>query len=437
MLVAPGLPDPCVRSALPDAGDDRRRADRADEEAGHHGGDQPTPTAQGRGHGREQDIGVSRPGRAGATRRPRWCPARRGRRPRHRCSSSSTSASTGSSRAQPLGEPVRPGRASPGGARRHPLPPAPAASIARTASSSSRASARDAVRTFSSGSMCPSPQRQHRLDRQRRPEQGRRRADPAAAAQVLQGVDVEQHRRRPRRASAPRPQRRLASAPCRGEPRRPTARRYPIAMPSERESTTSHRHRRLPAASCADSTVPDMSDGQVHRHDRVGAAPRRPPRRPRGRPRATAATCVTGRTARSAAATSAVVTSTPSTELDAVRRPRAAGRRGWPSRSHDVQRQVCRGVGTIATLTSAGYRAAAQPATTLTSFGARTMTVRIRPAVERRHAPWRWPARLRAGRPRRCRRATSIRSRTLPLTCTTQVTVSSTSSAGSATGNGS
>ena len=76
---------------------------------------------------------------------------------------------------------------------------------ASTASSSSRLSACADVRTFSSGPIRPSTISQQRLDRQRRAEQGGGGADPAAATEVLQGVDVEQRRRRvgAGRAAAP------------------------------------------------------------------------------------------------------------------------------------------------------------------------------------------------------------------------------------------
>ena len=75
-------------------------------------------------------------------------------------------------------------------------PPAAITSLAAAAVSSvNRASARLDVRTFSSGTMAPSTEVRMRLDGERRPEQRRRRPDPTAASQVLQGVDVERHLR--------------------------------------------------------------------------------------------------------------------------------------------------------------------------------------------------------------------------------------------------
>ena len=126
------------------------------------------------------------------------------------------------------------------------------------------------VRTFSIGSMCPRCNDEDRLDRQRRPEQGRRRADPAAAAQVLQGVDVEQHRRRLAPASAPRRQRSSRPRPA-GASSQADRTAKPIAMPSERESTTS--------TGTGDSAGGELRRlhraghvrGQVDRHDRVGS----------------------------------------------------------------------------------------------------------------------------------------------------------------------
>ena len=77
---------------------------------------------------------------------------------------------------------------------------------------------------------------QQRLDRQRAPEQRGRGADPAAAAQVLQGVDVEQRRRRggPARRGrggllgACRPRRRTSAAASTAKP---------VATPTCRLST--------------------------------------------------------------------------------------------------------------------------------------------------------------------------------------------------------
>ena len=76
---------------------------------------------------------------------------------------------------------------------------------AATASSSRRLSARADVRTFSSVRDPAVHDLQQRLDRQRRPEQRGGGADPAAATEVLQRVDVEQRRgrRRPAASAAP------------------------------------------------------------------------------------------------------------------------------------------------------------------------------------------------------------------------------------------
>ena len=142
----------------------------------------------------------------------------------------------------------------------------------------------------------PVDQVQQRLDRQRRPEQRRRRPDPAAAAQVLQRVDVEHRARRARRAPArpaatssieppsaaacgggqhreaqphaqrtasrrPRPARSLVRAPAaptrtsrtsptRGGPRRPprTRARRPLVGVEERRRRRSRRRDRRPGA---------------------------------------------------------------------------------------------------------------------------------------------------------------------------------------------
>ena len=95
------------------------------------------------------------------------------------------------------------------------------------------------------------------LDRERRPDQGSRRADPTAPAKVLQRVDVEQPGRRAglricqlrslggRRASVQR-----CGGRCDGEAG---------AIPSCRESTTRTSMSTARAASWADSTVPDTS----------------------------------------------------------------------------------------------------------------------------------------------------------------------------------
>ena len=128
-----------------------------------------------------------------------------------------------------------------------------------TVSSTSRASALADVRTFSSGDDLPLDHLQQRLDRQRRPEQRRRRTDAAATAQVLERVDVEQRAgaRRPPRSPRPAP-RPPIRPPAARSAAASTAKPSPIAV--ERESTT----RTTPcgkscAASTADSQVPDSA----------------------------------------------------------------------------------------------------------------------------------------------------------------------------------
>src|SRR6185436_10999195 len=98
------------------------------------------------------------------------------------------------------------------------------------------------------------------------------------------------------------------------------------------------------------------------------------------------------------------------------------------SMRHKIQRQVCRGVGDDRHTHPRGLSA-----TMLTRFGARTMTLRTTLSASAALI-------LSLASARDCRSsslmsaATSRRSRTLPWTWTTQVTVSSTSSAGSAFG---
>ena len=79
--------------------------------------------------------------------------------------------------------------------------------------------------------------REDGLDRQRRPEERRRRPDPASASQVLEGVDVEGDRRS--RAARDRA---TAATSSGAAPRAASSAAdrtaYPMAMPRERESTT-------------------------------------------------------------------------------------------------------------------------------------------------------------------------------------------------------
>ena len=97
-------------------------------------------------------------------------------------------------------------------------------SAAATASSSSRLSARAVGADLLAGGDPPVDDLEQRLDRQRRAEQGGGGADPAAAPEVLQGVDVEQRRRAvgPRQRGAGRLLGRPAPRPAR---RRRRARR--------------------------------------------------------------------------------------------------------------------------------------------------------------------------------------------------------------------
>ena len=114
-----------------------------------------------------------------------------------------------------------------------------------------RAHASD-VRTFSIGSMCPSTSCSSGLTDRRRPEQRGRRADPPAAAQVLERVDVEDAVRG--RRPAPR---RLGDLVDVGTPpaaaRPPDRTAKPSPMPSDLESTTSAGTGDSSAASRADS----------------------------------------------------------------------------------------------------------------------------------------------------------------------------------------
>ena len=176
------------------------------------------------------------------------------------------------------------------------------------------------------------------------PSKRRGRPDPAAAAQVLEGVDVEHHRRAPGSASAPVPQRSSAPRPAAAA----SAARQHGDTPSPCPATASRRPRPGPApagaASRADSHRADISDEMWT--DTIARRHRRPPRprRPRGTPAATAATCVTGVNARSAAATSRGGDVDALAELapadDDVERHDARCRAG----STTDRRQVCRRV---------------------------------------------------------------------------------------------
>ena len=195
--------------------------------------------------------------RAAGRRRPRACPARRARRARRRAR-----------RTRPRGPRGCPRAASP--AARCSCPAR--SGLARCATQTSTGVRPGGLhgqllQPGQRASRGPHPLQggdpavgdlQQRLHRQRAAEQRRRGADPAAAAQVLQGVDVEQRATTRRRAPArPRPPPRRSRR--RRRRRRPTARRTrsrprPAGCPRVRPGTDASR-----AASCADSKVPLMS----------------------------------------------------------------------------------------------------------------------------------------------------------------------------------
>jgi hypothetical protein len=91
--------------------------------------------------------------------------------------------------------------------------------------------------------------REQRLDRQRGAEEGGGGADPAAPAEVLEGVDVAAARRSATAAAskalAPRARAWAAASAA-----------YPTHGPTARLSTTSTATGASRAAICADSTVP-------------------------------------------------------------------------------------------------------------------------------------------------------------------------------------
>ena len=110
------------------------------------------------------------------------------------------------------------------------------------------------------------------------------------------------------------------------------------------------------------------------------------------RRRATGRDVLTGATARSASAT------VGRGDVDALgvrrrrRRRPAAARRGCPRAATTARRQVGRRVGDDGDVHGREATGRAQPATMLTSLGARTMTLRTLPAVQRRARPSGWPA---------------------------------------------
>ena len=225
-----------------------------------------------------------------------------------------------------------------------------------------------------------------RLDRERRPEQRRGGADASAAAQVLEGVDVEQD------AGGPEP--RVHGLQDLGHRRLPSAAASaaattanPMAMPMVSLSTTSTGTGASAAASRAASTVPDICDDRWT--ETMAVAPSSA-----SRWYVSAKTCGVGRDvvtmvySRSAAATCVrrdvpaldeVLTADDDVErddLDAVPLddlPRQVGRRvGDDPRAHVALLPSPAGRGTTA-------------GTTLTSLGARTMTVRMPPSVAALH----------------------------------------------------
>ena len=187
---------------------------------------------------------------------------------------------------QVLGQRARPGPGWRGARPRRRPGGRPAAA---TASSSSRPSARAAVRTFSRVADPAVDDLQQRLDREGRAEQRGRGADPAAAAEVLQRVDVEQRRRRRRRGPArrprpPRPSRRASSTSA------ARARRTRSPCPSCRVSTARTGIEASPRRELRGLEGAAHLPRQVHRQD---LRRRRPPLRllvgleehRRGRPR--------------------------------------------------------------------------------------------------------------------------------------------------------
>ena len=115
---------------------------------------------------------------------------------------------------------------------------------------------------------------EHRLDRQSRAQQGGGGADPAAPAQVLEGVDDEE--RAGRRGGVPRD---LgdggASAPS-AAARAAASTAKPMPMAVDRESTTVTRcSPTWEAASRAASVVLDSSDDRWMETSRSASAPRR------------------------------------------------------------------------------------------------------------------------------------------------------------------
>ena len=198
---------------------------------------------------------------AGATRRRRWSRARRGRRRRHRARRPRTSPPSGqpvATLAQPPGEVVGAATASRGGARRcRPAARRPPRRGRHGQLLEPGQRARRGAHLLQRADV-PVDEPEDRLDRQGRPEERRRRPDPPTAPQVLERVDVEHHRRRlgarTRLCRNVFQRRHRCSASSAADS---TA--YPIAMPSERESTTVTGTGDCCAARCADSTVEDMS----------------------------------------------------------------------------------------------------------------------------------------------------------------------------------
>ena len=214
-------------------------------------------------------VSRSRARRGTAPRTPPPCPGRRGRRAPHRARRTRSPGRRGSSAS-------RVDRSSRRALARSSLARwdthtstcrSPAASTARSPEPAQRPGGRA---DLLEGGDPPSTYRQERLDRQRAAEDRRGRADPAAAAEVLQGVDVEQRRRVAAR-------RRAAAAASATEP--PAAEHL---RGRERGEAGGHARpdgcRRsspgtgpLAAASCADSNVPLMSPERCT--DRISSAP--------------------------------------------------------------------------------------------------------------------------------------------------------------------
>ena len=152
---------------------------------------------------------------------------------------------------------------------------------------------------------------QQRLDRQRAAEQRGRGADPAAAAEVLQRVDVEQRRRR--RGPRPGGRRRLLGGAARVERRRrPRARRTrsrprPAGCRRRAPGSTRRARRAGPTRRCRSCR---RTGGPTRSRWRRRARPSRRPRAARPGP---GATCSTGLHSLSAVATSSgVAPSAPS-----------------------------------------------------------------------------------------------------------------------------